>query len=188
MSSTFRNRLHQLSILLGYNSSIASQLRHILLSPGSAPTLEELSRRFQEYKASSSYLTFCSPSSVLIIENDLTSAVSHLSEEFLAVTNHDVAMEGWDPDRWQNFVKTEMTPGLDSGGVKEMMGESIERKECMCTLWREKGNRNASIEDLKTWLRMYPVRNECTHFSCLMDPAASGGGLLWVEACDVDVE
>jgi len=186
MSSTYLNRVHHLRILLGYETSIASQLRQILLSSGPPPTLEELSSKFDGMKASSCYLTFCTPSSVLIVENDLNSAVSHTSDEFLAVTNHDVSMEAWTPERWREFVNTEMGTGLDGGGVKAMMEESIDRKECMCKLWREKGRRRVTLADVKSWLRTYPVRNECTHFSCIMDPSVQGGGLLWVETCELD--
>jgi hypothetical protein len=41
------------------------------------------------------------------------------------------------------------------------------------------------VEDIKTWLRTYPLRNETTHFSCIMDPSApDGGAIVWVEACE----
>ena len=41
------------------------------------------------------------------------------------------------------------------------------------------------VEDIKDWLRTYPLRNETTHFSCIMDPSApDGGAIVWVEACE----
>ncbi|KIM38314.1 hypothetical protein M413DRAFT_447815 [Hebeloma cylindrosporum] len=181
-SSTFSNRLHYLLLLLGRRPSIASQLRKILLSPGLPPTLVDLSHYFNRTKASSCYLTFCTPSSVLIIEKDLKSAATHTSDQFLAVTNHDVAMEAWTHEHWRHRVRELALPEL-GGGAREIMEESMERKECMCDLWRNQSSDNVSIEDVKSWLRKYPIRNECTHFSCIMDPSMQGGGLVWVETC-----
>ncbi|KAF8963397.1 beta subunit of N-acylethanolamine-hydrolyzing acid amidase-domain-containing protein [Flammula alnicola] len=181
-SSKPANGLHYFLILLGRRPSIASQLRQILLSPGTVPTLEELSDKFNRTKSSSCYLTFCTLSSVLVVEKGLNSAVTHSSEEFLAVTNHDRAMEDQSPEQWQELVSKQLVPELQ--GVHDMLEESLERKECMCNLWRSKGVENISLQDVKTWLRTYPIRNECTHFSCIMDPSAQGGGLVWVETCE----
>jgi hypothetical protein len=183
-SSTFSNRLHYLLLLLGRRPSIASQLRKFLLSPGLPPTLVDLSYYFNYTTATSCYLTFCTPSSVLVVEKDLKSAITHTSDQFLAVTNHDVAMEPY-RDQWRQRVREQAVQ--EFGGVHEIMEESIERKECMCNMWRDKANRDeASVDDVKSWLREYPVRNECTHFSCIMDPSAQGGGLVWVETCEVE--
>jgi len=182
-SSTFSNRLHYLLLLLGRRPSIASQLRKILLSPGLPPTLLEMSHYFTHTKATSCYLAFCSPSSVLVVEKDLKSAVTHMSRQFLTVTNHDVAMEVY-RDQWRRRVRDQAVREL--GGAHEIMEESIERKECMCNLWRNNSSDDVLIEDVKSWLREYPVRNECTHFSCIMDPSAQGGGLVWVETCEVE--
>ena len=177
-SSTFSNLLHYLLLLLGRRPSIASQLRKILLSPGLPPTLTDLSHYFNHTKASSCYLTFCAPSSVLVIEKGLKSATTHTSDQFLAVTNHDVAVEAWSQEHWRHLVHEQALQG-----VREIMEESMERKECMCNLWCNQGSDNISTEDVKSWLRRYPIRNECTHFSCIMDPSAQGGGLVWVETC-----
>jgi len=180
-SSPFSNLLHYLLLLLGQRPSIASQLRTILLSPGPPPTLTELSHYFNHTKASSCYLTFCTPSSVLVLEKDLKSATTHASDQFLAVTNHDVVMEAWSHEQWRYLVQVGTSQAVNA--ARELVEESMERKECMCDLWRSQGSDNASIEDVKSWLRRYPIRNECTHFSCIMDPLAQGGGLVWAEAC-----
>src|SRR5271168_4121857 len=103
-SSTFQNRVHMLLILLGLRPSITSQLRHILFSPDPVPTLQELASKFKKMTTSSCYLTFCTPSEVLIVEKDLKSAVIHTSDQFLAVTNHDAYMEKWSPEYWREML------------------------------------------------------------------------------------
>ncbi|KAF8159934.1 beta subunit of N-acylethanolamine-hydrolyzing acid amidase-domain-containing protein [Crassisporium funariophilum] len=180
-SSTFMNCFHYLRLLLGQKPSIASQLRQILLSPGLIPTLDDLSRRFQNTQASSCYLTFCTPSSVLIVEKDLNSAVTHISNEFLAVTNHDVVLEALTDQQWRE-IRRKRNSRL--GYSYSFVAESMKRKERLCYLRRLKGVDPVSLDDLKIWLRRYPIRNDLTHYSCIMDPSVQGGGLVWVETCD----
>jgi hypothetical protein len=134
-------------------------------------------------KTSSCYLIFCTPSEVLVMEKDLKSAVVRTSEQFLTVTNHDADMEAWTPEYWQEMLAKERI--LELSGARGIVEESVERKECLCDLWRSKGVEPVSVDDLKLWLRKYPVRNELTHFSCIMDPSVKGGGLVWVESCDL---
>lgn len=180
-SSAFQNRIHHLLLLLGLKPSIASQLRQVLLSPEPVPTLQELALKFKNMKTSLSYLIFCTPSEVLVMEKDLNSAVVRTSEQFLAVTNHDADMEAWSPEYWQEMLGKERL--LELSGARGIVEESVERKECLCDLWRSKGNEPVSVDDLKLWLRKSPIRNELTHFSCIMDPSVKGGGLVWVESC-----
>jgi len=180
-SSDFQNRIHHVQLLLGLKPSIASQLRRVLLSPEPVPTLQELALTFKTMETSSSYLIFCTPSEVLIMEKDLKSAVVHTSEQFLAVTNHDADMEAWTPEYWQKMLAKERF--LEISGAQGIVEESVDRKECLCKLWRSKGVEPVSLDDLKVWLRTHPVRNELTHFSCIMDPSVKGGGLVWVESC-----
>ena len=180
-SSALQNRIHHLQLLLGLKPSIASQLRRVLLSPEPVPTLQELAVTFKTMETSSCYLIFCTPSEVLIMEKDLKSAVLHTSEQFLAVTNHDADMEAWTPEYWQKMLAKERF--LEISGAQAIVEESVDRKECLCKLWRSKGVEPVSLDDLKVWLRTHPVRNELTHFSCIMDPSVKGGGLVWVESC-----
>jgi len=183
-STTFQNRVHHILLLLGLQPSIASQLRQILLSPDPVPNIQELASTFEKMKSSSCYLTFCTPSQVLIVEKDLKSAVVRFSDEFLAVTNHDASMEQWSPERWREMLAKDRL--LESAGARGIVEESMERKECLCQMWRTKGVEPVSVDDLKLWLQKDPVRNEYTHFSCIMDPSVQGGGLVWVEACDFE--
>ena len=180
-SSLFRSRIHHILLLLGLKPSMASQLRQVLLSPEPVPTLQELASKFSKMETSSCYLIFCTPSEVLIMEKDLKSAVVHTSKQFLAVTNHDADMEAWSPEYWQKMLAKERL--LEVSGVRGIVEESVGRKECICDLWRSKGVEPVSVDDLKLWLRKHPIRNELTHFSCIMDPSVEGGGLVWVESC-----
>jgi len=182
-SSAFQNRMHHIHLLLGMQPSIASELRQVLLSPGPVPTLQELASKFKTMKTSSCYLIFCTPSEVLIMEKDLKSAVVRTSEQFLAVTNHDASMEAWSPEYWQEMLAKDRL--LEVAGARGIVEESVERKECLCNMWESKGGEPVSVDDLKLWLRKRPVRNELTHFSCIMDPSVDGGGLVWVESCDL---
>lgn len=190
--SVFKHRWHQLALLLGFRPSITSQLRTLLLSPGPAPSLSSIQAAFNTAKSSPCYLTFCSPEEVLILENDLASAaVAERSASFGAVTNHDCVMETWKPDAWEEMLKAQGSGHLR--GAKVLMVDSVGRKACVAKLWaggglRKTGRRDlgqgVTEEDVRLWLRLYPVRNECTHFSCIMDPSEEGGGIVWAETYD----
>ena len=182
-SSLLQNRKHHLQLLLGQKPSIATQLRQVLLSPDPVPPLEELALKFKTMKTSSCYLIFCTPSEVLVMEKDLKSAVVRTSKEFLAITNHDEDMESWSHEYWQEMLAKERF--LEVSGARGIVEESVERKECLCKLWQLKGVDPVTVDDLKLWLRKQPIRNELTHFSCIMDPSVEGGGLVWVETCDL---
>ncbi|KAJ2915582.1 hypothetical protein MD484_g4854, partial [Candolleomyces efflorescens] len=282
-SSSFRYRFHQLLLLFGLRPSIASQLRSLLLSPGPAPSLDEVQDRFQSEGGSPSYLTFCSTDEVLIIENDLvkrqsrppsskspsgspapprpaptntpTIPATYRSDTFLAVTNHDRPLETLvnspQSPSWNEILRQhgfdDDGDGIERSGVaRKIMESSMQRKACVERLYQECVERveekeqeegmavksldlaeesepeyelavgreapspsrqvplasspplaapptkiqattrgKVEVEDIKTWLRTYPLRNETTHFSCIMDPSASeGGAIVWVEACE----
>ena len=182
-SSLLQNRIHHLQLLLGRKPSVATHLRQVLLSPDPVPPLQELVSKFETMKTSSCYLIFCTPSEVLVMEKDLKSAVVRTSKEFLAVTNHDEDMEAWSHEYWQEMLTKERF--LEISGARGIVEESVDRKECLCKLRQLKGVDPVTVDDLKLWLRKHPIRNELTHFSCIMDPSVEGGGLVWVESCDL---
>ncbi|KAF8196869.1 beta subunit of N-acylethanolamine-hydrolyzing acid amidase-domain-containing protein [Mycena galopus ATCC 62051] len=169
-SSLLSHRLHQTALLLGFRHSIPSILRNILLSPSPPPSLESLARDLPRTPSTVCYLTFCTPSSVLILEKDLVSAVRLTSDDFLAVTNHDVRVEGITPVGWRALLKN----------------DSIERKQCVSQIWAKKG-KGLKVKDVAYQLQVQPVQNKLTHFSCVMDPAVDGGGLLWVRSYEEPV-
>ncbi|RXW20802.1 hypothetical protein EST38_g5069 [Candolleomyces aberdarensis] len=289
-SSLFRYRLHQLCLLFGLRPSIASQLRSLLLSPGPAPTLDEVQDWCKSEGGSPSYLTFCSKDEVLIIENDLvkrhsrsskgdtstpatpapssspTTPATYRSDTFLTVTNHDRALESLvNSPHSPSWIDILRQNGFEDDGdgedkisvARKIMESSMQRKACVEKLYQEcvekpqnleknvsseganpnleesesdpaagpsqssspslgnsstpspttppnaaqpevqpssnpnpppsktKTTHNVEVEDIKTWLRTYPLRNETTHFSCIMDPSArDGGAIVWVEACE----
>ncbi|KAJ3486541.1 hypothetical protein NLJ89_g11802 [Agrocybe chaxingu] len=95
-------------------------------------------------------------------------------------------MEAWTPEHWRKFLEKEVGPEL--GGAKDVMEDSMERKACVLKMYeaRNKAEEKATVEEVKEWLRKYPIRNECTHYSCIMDPSEPGGGLVWVETCEAE--
>jgi hypothetical protein len=180
-SSLLSHRLHQAALLLGFRPSIPSVLRSILLSPTPPPTLASLAQDLPRKPSTPCYLTFCTPASILVLEKDLVSAVAQTSDDFLAVTNHDLRMEQLTPDGWRALLERE-GPGHDA-----IVDDSIERKQCVSQIWAKKGAR-LKVKDVARQLEVQPVQNECTHFSCVMDPAVDGGGLLWVRSYAAPVE
>lgn len=212
-SSAVAHYLHYLAVLMGSRPSTPSQLRSILLSPAPASSLDETIHHFRGTTSGPCYLTFCSPNEVVILEKELNGLHSidvqthefedaastqkslpnlhpinrdgiRREKEFAVVTNHDVSCEAWSPARWARAWKTRKV--RNAGGADKIMGDSMERKKCVTDLFNRKRDAGGKVEldDIKAWLRTQPVRNETTHFSCIMDPSAPGGGMLWVEGCE----
>ncbi|KAJ7156852.1 beta subunit of N-acylethanolamine-hydrolyzing acid amidase-domain-containing protein [Mycena crocata] len=175
-SSVTSHRLHQAAMLLGLRPSIPSRLRVILLSSGPPPSLATLAHDLPAQPSTPCYLAFCTPNGILVLEKDLVSAVTQNADDFLAVTNHDVRMENLAPEGWRALLE------LEGRGNDAIVDDSIERKECVSQLWKKKGNARLTVQDVARQMEVRPVLNECTHFSCVMDPAVEGGGLLWVRA------
>jgi len=173
---TYAHRLHQLRLLLGRRPSTASHLRTILLSEGPAPTLSYLKDHISKLTTSPCYLTFCSPTSILILEKDLKAANSQISDDFLAVTNHDRGFEAVNPSTWRDMLRKGF-PTL----LQIFLGDSIERKQLIGELWQQSSPGTLDVTRVKYWLGSVPLKNEATHFSCIMDPAVKGGGLVWVQ-------
>jgi len=196
-SSAWKHRWHHLNVLLGLRPSISSQLRTLLLAPGEPPSPIELLEHFKTTTASPCYLTFCSPSMALILENDLESCrPADSSTAFCAVANHDLWAEVWAAATKAGGDALEEWGGEPTS---EVLVDSVDRKECVAALWCGRGigagapgarvgsrapGTGVTEADVREWLRTYPVRNECTHFSCIMDPSQEGGGIPWVETYD----
>ncbi|KAJ7643317.1 beta subunit of N-acylethanolamine-hydrolyzing acid amidase-domain-containing protein [Mycena polygramma] len=178
-SSVLAHRLHQAALLLGFRPSIPSVLRSILLSPSPPPSLASLARDLPRTPSTPCYLTFCTPASILVLEKDLVSATAQTSPDFLAVTNHDLRMEQLAPEEWRALLARE-GPSHDA-----IVDDSIERKQCVSQM---RSKARLKVRDVARQLEVQPVQNECTHFSCVMDPAVDGGGLLWVRAYPEPVE
>ncbi|KAL4255987.1 Acid ceramidase N-terminal domain-containing protein [Pleurotus pulmonarius] len=211
-SSQFSHRIHQLALLFGLRPSVSSYLREILLSPGKAPRPRSIIAAVPKLYSSPSYLVFCTPSTALLLEKDLQGATVYVGDgvsggerlgsqegEYLIVaTNHDCHMESWSKAQWKEAIDShsEIVEGLS----KNILEDSIERKQTVVDMWQRKikrtlGRRSTSpaldllqVRDVQKWLQRKPVLNECTHFSCIMDPSVDGGGLLWVRSYSEPVD
>jgi hypothetical protein len=178
-SSVTAHRFHQLCLLLGHRYSMASHLRHILLSGDTAPSLASVQTTISKLTTSPCYLTFCSPTSILIVEKDLKAATFQTSDDFLAVTNHDREMEGWSSTVWRETLDKANIPS----SVRAFLEHSIHRRQCIGRMCGRSGSSEVQdVEEVKVWLSTPPTLNDTTHFSCVMDPKADGGGLVWVQA------
>lgn len=159
------HRWHQLRMLLGFAPSISSVLRSVLLAD-QVPTLAELTERFatkdKAITSSPCYLTFCSPSSILILEKDLNNSVIRTSDQFLVVTNHDEAEEkSQDTSAHHTIVK----------GMAKLEDTSIGRKYCVANAYSECSKGSITLDTIQEWISTQPVLNDFTHFSCIMDPS-----------------
>jgi hypothetical protein len=95
-------------------------------------------------------------------------------------------MEAWSATHWKETLEK---GGLtDVGGIQAILQESMERKECVAAMWRELRRGQLWVEDVRDWLETKPVTNECTHFSCVMDPEVEGGGLVWVRVYEESID
>ena len=121
-----------------------------------------------------------------MFESGLGKLTAHTSTSFLAVTNHDRHMEDWNEEEWSAFLKSQVRT---DNAVRDLVADSVERKNCMCSLWEKRSaTRQLTIVDIVGWLQRKPLLNECTHYSCVMDPGLPGGGLLWVMTYDEPVD
>ncbi|ESK93156.1 hypothetical protein Moror_1092 [Moniliophthora roreri MCA 2997] len=190
-SSKFSLLSHYLLLLLGRRPSNSSLLRNLLLSPNPSPaSLSALETELTSFPGSPCYLTFCTPDTIIVIERGLKSSVIHTSNTFLAVTNHDVEMESWSSETWDRLIGKQRHVEGDAGltGTRDLVTDSIERKGCVCSSWNRQSGSRLTSKDVVGWLEVKPVLNECTHYSCAMDPSVPGGGLLWVRRYDEPVD
>jgi hypothetical protein len=143
-------------------------------------------------RSPAAYLIFCTGAETLILEKDFLSARILRSSSFINTTNHDEAFEAThDPqaaqteaahaqDRTHSFLNTTM---------QEIVDESIARKLCLKSKWlawrdelKTRGENDAAgvrLAELREWMQYYPVCNEVTHFTCIMDPRE--GVFRWVK-------
>lgn len=169
---------HWLAVLLGLRPSISSRLRGLLLAPTPVPGVEGLVDTSRAWVSSPCYLLFCTPTRVVLLEKGFCSARVMEESWFAAVANHDVEMEEWDEDAFRALAAR-------SGGVgmKELVADSRMRKQLVADAWRRRGSTTSGgggtvrLRDVIKWLQIPEVTNECTHFSCVMDPAA--GTIVW---------
>lgn len=195
---------HLVCVLLGFRPSVSALLRDVLLpevqvikSEGNN-ALDDIENMFQHTPSAAAYLTFCTGRSTTIIEKDFRSAHIRRSEEFAAVTNHDLATESRNHSQERSAIPAQRFLNI---GMQDLIDESKSRKRCLVrkwTAWQRKQVRNSdpsdsrsngearmkgvSMRDLRKWMLAYPVCNEDTHFVCVMDPMR--GCVRWVRRFD----
>ncbi|KAF3213023.1 hypothetical protein TWF106_009599 [Orbilia oligospora] len=185
---------HKLLVLLGFRPSVSSQLRSFLLPRGKKhpPTFEEILQEFAKTPCTPAYVTLCNGSQAVFIEKDIRRAKMNISEEFISGTNHDTHTEAWKPEDYKGFALR--TDAAAVGMALELLEDSQHRKTCITRLYehtsrpvpktfRRRGRRKAEggigMSNVVTWCQTWPITNECTHFSCVMDPKE--GEISWVK-------
>ncbi|KAK6342931.1 hypothetical protein TWF718_008309 [Orbilia javanica] len=183
---------HKLLVLLGLRPSVSSQLRSFLLPRGKkdAPTFEEILQNFAKTPCTPAYVTLCNGSQAVFIEKDIRRAKMNLSEEFVSGTNHDTHTEAWKPEDYKKFALRNDAVGMDL----DLLEDSQHRKGCISRLYenssrpvpkasrkraRRKAKGGIGIDNVVSWCQTWPITNECTHFSCVMDPKE--GEISWVK-------
>jgi len=70
--------------------------------------------------------------------------------------------------------------------MEALIEESKERRDCIQKKWNKYSMRHAdgtmlaiTEETLRKWVKAYPIMNECTHFTCILDPKT--GQIRWLE-------
>jgi hypothetical protein len=176
----------QLSVLLGFRSSIASRLRDFIV-PRRTTTSELVDQRpkygqadicgtLPGLRTTAAYLIFCTGAETIVLEKDHKTAKILTATDFIAVTNHDSV----------DTVGAHASNAGSAVGMQDLVEDSVERKECMVkryAAWRQtsrtKGKKQGvPLEELKKWVLAYPTCNEQTHFVCVMDPQM--GAMRWV--------
>ena len=167
-------RLHQALVLMGFRRSISSVLRDYLLSPAAPLSLDALRSTLPAIPTSVCYLTFSDGKSSLILEKDLdTAVIREPLDGFIVTTNLDDAIHTLSEEEIEGHMKTQSSREVE----KWLILDSRERRCVVEDAWG--GCKGATLNTLIKWLKTWPVKNECTHFACVMSPSA--GSLLWVK-------
>jgi hypothetical protein len=167
-------RLHQILVLMGFRRSISSILRAYLLSPGAPSSLDALRSSFPATPTSPCYLTFSDGKSSLVLEKDLdTAVIREPIDGFIVATNLDDAIHALSEKEIEEYTKT--LPSYE--GEDWLLRNSKERRCVVEDAWKK--SKETTLKTLVKLLQTWPVKNECTHFACVMSPAT--GSLLWVK-------
>ncbi|KAK6540926.1 hypothetical protein TWF694_008310 [Orbilia ellipsospora] len=188
---------HKLMVVLGLRPSIAAQLREFLIpSKNKEPqTLAEIVETFPGSASAPCYITLCDGKRAFFIEKDVHHAGIDTSEEFITGTNHDARMDGWKSEDYFTYAKTlakNENATIAAGISEELLEDSQVRKNCIRLLYtgaqnamrvrrstRRKTDGGIGLGTVVSWCQTYPISNECTHFSCIMDPKE--GEISWLK-------
>ena len=195
-ADNLRFYVHHILVLLGFRPSISAVLREYLLPSftKSGKTSKECPQDLAAIEASlpgrpstAAYLIFSDGDRTVTMEKDNCTAVVKSSPEFIVATNHDVSAEKGKPQARANL---EPTPSqtLRSTGMDELVEESTTRKRCIMQLHQRAAKRArksnkargggkakpvaVTTQELSTAVDGYPITNNETHYSVVMDPKA----------------
>ena len=201
--STFQKNLayywHGVMVLLGRRPSISAVLRTHFLSDDDhasekARSLDWYIKELSSVRTPSAFLIMSDGEETVVLEKDFTSAKILRSNSFIAATNSD---ESYDDS---NKIRSLMEKGkgdavrrlelINKPPHNWLIAESAERKKCMRQKWedavrRHRKDRSKEVsavcavteQDVIRWMNDWPITNECTHFSCIMDP--TNGTVRW---------
>jgi hypothetical protein len=187
----FRFYSSQLLVLLGLRPSISSIMRKKLLDP-TLPTLQCIGSEIPFIPSTAAYLIISDGEITMVLEKDhLTATLKR--QDFIVVTNHDLADENQEVAH-ENARHTSHTIG-----ATEFLIESMTRKLCVQQAWQQKVFRSIGMDpgdhdgtdgededfgvsvkkaDIIDWLEAWPVTNESTHYTVIMDPKT--GKIVWL--------
>ncbi|KAI1282708.1 beta subunit of N-acylethanolamine-hydrolyzing acid amidase-domain-containing protein [Xylaria sp. FL0933] len=198
-------RWHQLMVLFGKRRSIGSIVRSFILHSslpvpkGKGGTSNPIAPLVKQAKAltfipsAPCYLILCDGQEAAVITKDYVTGTVRSTSEFIAQTNHDPGDHEVAIAKNQETTPQERRKLMTSSfGIEGWVEESTDRLQCLQKKWdrfqrslrarRSPGSLPAapSITErtLRKWMSDYPTLNECTHFTCIMDPAA--GKIRWL--------
>ena len=180
-SANFRFYFHHILVLLGIRPSISSLLRDFLLSSSersrasrpARPALAWIERQMPSRVTTAAYLIFSDGKRTVIMEKDHRTAIVRSDKNFIAITNHDEAEE-LAPHEWSE-VQSRAHAALQMTGMEGLIEDSKSRKECAVKMWKKSARPSEDGRAVKQgkvvrWIQKYPVTNEETHYSVVMDP------------------
>ena len=185
----FRFYFHHLLVLFGIKPSISSLLRGCLLSSSTnsdaGHDLNTIEQQFPTISTTAAYLIFSDGKRTVTMEKDYTTASVRSATDFIVTTNHDREDE-IKPSSTTDHIQDDTAQTLQATGMMTLVEESTDRKNCIVKLYNHatrKGSTRgsqrrhgfkSSIQQstVAGWVDTYPITNEETHFSCLMDPKA----------------
>ena len=184
---------NHLLVLLGFRPAISSLLRQCLLPArnssinlsNSQNTFDSIRQLMPSMKSTAAYLIFSDGNRTMTMEKDLHSALVRVSEDFIAICNHDEAEER------EEVVDVEGSSKAvkEATGMELLLEDSHDRKKLAMQLWEratwkhkrtnDAQSRSMNTKKLIKLVKTYPITNEETHFACIMDPRK--GEFVWVE-------
>ncbi|KAI0976526.1 beta subunit of N-acylethanolamine-hydrolyzing acid amidase-domain-containing protein [Xylaria arbuscula] len=198
-------RWHQFMVLLGMRKSTSSMVRSFILHPsqlndnveeGVASSMSpflKLATPLTSMPSAPCYLILCNGQEAAVITKDYITITVRSAYGFIAQTNHDLE------DDEEGMAQKHETTRQDrrevikfSFGIEGWVEESVDRLLCLQKRWnRLKRNFQGKVstvsptatlsiteKTVRRWMSHYPTTNECTHFTCILDPAK--GKIQWL--------